>query len=128
MPMRKKNIPPWNMGIPVSPSRLKLVARRCNAIQSLHMTVGLESSAMVCRLIRQCEGTAATDGFVYNTCLLAIDRSLSHKQTFMDVLKVDVHNQIRRGATTDRMNTLIEEQLACHIDTLIHTSHIEPNL
>ena len=116
------------MGIIVSPSRLKLIGQRCNAIQSLHVTVGLESNAQVCRLIRKCEGTAAMDGFVYNTCLLAIDRSLSHKQSFIDVLKIDLHNQIRRGASSDRMHTLIEEQLACHIDTLIHTSHIEPNI
>jgi hypothetical protein len=103
-----------------------MVGKRCNAIQSLHATVGLESNATVCRWIRQCEGTEAMDGFLYNTCLLAIDRSLTHKQSFMDGLKIDMHNQIRRGATSDQLSRLIEDYLACHVDVLLHTSHIDP--
>ena len=91
------------------------------------MTVGIESSAVVCRLIRKCQGTEAMDGFAYNTCLLAIDRSLAHKQSFIDGLKIDLHNQIRRGATYDQLNKLIDDQLACHIDVLIHTAHVEPS-
>lgn len=74
---------------------------------------------MVC----QCTNTEALDGFLYNTCLLAIERSIRHKQSFVRALAVELLHSRRRRVVS---NTFIAERLACHIDVLIHTSHVDP--
>jgi hypothetical protein len=74
-------------------------------------------------MVSQCAKTEALDGFLYNTCLLAIERSIRHKQSFVRVLAIELNNSRQRRVVSE---TFIAERIACHVDVLIHTSHIDP--
>jgi hypothetical protein len=115
------------MAIDVSPQRLARAERRCMAIQSLHMVGGMTSSK-TCQLIMRCTKTKAIDGFLYNTCLLAITRSLRQKQSFMMLLKTELSHQRRLGGgsveSSQDLCKFIAERIACHVTVMIHASHI----
>lgn len=113
-------------GFNVSPKRLHQAARCCNAIRTLSTTNGSTSHVSVCQLVRQCQKTEAIDGFLYNTCVLSIERSLAHKRMFIRGLTNEMNIPRRRRSISSSVISFIEERLACHIDVLIHTSHIDP--
>jgi hypothetical protein len=128
-------------GVDTSPGRLATAARRCNAIRTLsHGRLGhiaATTSQPVCRvvarLVQQCAGTEPLDGFLYNTCVLAIERSLFHKKHFSESMQMQPPtNDSMDGVDTFRLQLArgITQTLGscdgedCHVDVLIRSANV----
>lgn len=79
------------MGLDVSPSQLARIAIRCDALRRLQQNDPAPSSARttwVKDAVRKCQPLTAVDGFLYNTCILALLFSSfaweSHSDTGME--------------------------------------------
>lgn len=110
----------------VKPSALCAIAKRCESFRSL--TDGTSGALprqepiakAVARCIQRCAAMRASDGFVYNTCLLAIDRALFHRRGFVRVLE----GQLRSGSQSpDDVPGFVETSLLCHVEVLMHTGN-----
>ena len=128
------------LGYDVSPRRLADVARGCRDFRALLQGHGpaspmeavfgglgrpsagpAERGALVQRILG-CGRLGPADGFVYNTCVLPLERMLHHRLGF-------VHNvaaQLAMEPGTDACD-LIENWLSCHVDVLMHTSGFHDN-
>lgn len=133
------------MGYAVGPARLGTVARACRALWSLvhndlHPTAAADAhhheprAQLVARAVRRSAGLSAVDGFLYNTCILSLERMLHHKINFVHTLREQLAvvtsshrpNAGRRPTVIDRAD-FIASSLACHVDVLIHTAnHLQP--
>lgn len=117
------------MGMDVSPSRLRLVERRCAAVRSLASGGGMTPASLpdyggVAQLVRAAAKTESSDGFVYNTVLLALDRALFHRRGIV----MNIAAQLIYKAATLRNPgdeiAFIEGAVACHIQVLLETAHV----
>ena len=70
-----------SFGCDVSPQRLALAQRRCFALRLLCTGDPVDTAPMqtVCRLVKECAKTEAVDGFLYNACVIALERALFHR-------------------------------------------------
>lgn len=114
------------MGLDVSPSQLRGIARRCDAVRALGAGGGMTATyqpdyASVAQLVRTCAGARASDGFVYNTVLLSIERAIFHRRG----LAKGIAAQLRRSPSASREDELdyIAGAVACHVQVLAETSH-----
>lgn len=110
------------LGYDVSPRHLARVSRGCDAFRGLvsnDVTGPLDTprTVLVSRAVLSAATLTAVDGFVYNACLLALDRMIHHKRQF--TASLNAHLATRR--TPDRCD-FIASSLACHVDVLIHTA------
>lgn len=111
------------------PRQLAAVAQRCHAFRSLvtpeggssAVLTGVPRSTLTARLVQRCASLTARDGFVYNTCVLPLERMLHHKQNFANSLHLQL-STLHRSGPYDRC-AFIDSSLACHVDVLIHTAH-----
>ena len=62
----------------------------------------------------------ADDGFVYNVCILAIDRANAHRLNFARTLGIQLKSS--RNQIHDQVE-FITQNLACHIEVLMRTSN-----
>lgn len=105
---------------PVSPSELARVSRGCGAWRSLlGGSLGVPS-ARVAASIQRCASLTARDGFVYNACVLALERMLHHKAGFARSLFAQLAAPL--PTTADRC-AFIDSSLACHVEVLIRTAN-----
>lgn len=117
-------------GYDVSPSRLdrmspttlrapdaSQVSRACVAFRALLQHQRLQPPQLVRYLVDSRSLTAA-DGFLYNTCLLSLDRMLFHKRNFVKMLQSQLAIMQHRE---HMLMDFIDSTLACHVDVLIHT-------
>ena len=116
------------MGCDVSPRHLGKAASRCDSLRRLvsggntWATGGALTqppSSLVARLVLNCEGTDATDGFVYNIAVLALERALFHRRTFSQSL--DSQLRAPRNASFDPLE-FVATSLACHVEVLMRTA------
>lgn len=98
-----------NMGFLVTPQIIKHIERCCHGVRRLTNETQ-KTTAEVARLVRSCVGTCVSDGLVYNTCILAIERALHHKMLF--IRSIEGNLQQRPEA--------IDASLACHVEVLMH--------
>ena len=97
------------------PSRLRVIDRACNAFSSLigdhHPADPRGSRSEQCAYtIQVASKLCASDRFLYNVCLLALERMVQHKRSFALSLP--------RDADPDTVDSM----LACHVDVLLHIS------
>lgn len=119
-----------DMGCAVGPADLRCLAQACHAFRSLltsrtgrlHAEDPVAHATQVAHAIRQAATLTARDGFVYNTCILSLERMLDHKLQFVNTLAVQLSVQRRgvwpAGAVTD----FVDSALACHVDVLRATA------
>lgn len=112
------------MGLDVSPPQLQRIAVRCNAVRALGSGGGMDSRmqpnyAAVARLVRQSSGARASDGFVYNTVLLAIERAIFHRKGLVRGLA----DQLAVRQTPLDTITFIDGVIKSHVDVLIGAAH-----
>lgn len=116
-----------NMGYVVSPRTLAVIVRRCDALSVLGKTAGVARiahrtsqpvSRVLAGIIRQCAGTTASDGFVYNTAVLALDRAMFHRRDLVESLKQQLRDQ--QNTRFDAV-AFIQTAVDCHIEVLIRT-------
>jgi hypothetical protein len=120
-----------HMGYPVSPRALARVADACAAFRSLlsnHFPPGgadphVPRSTHLTRVVMRCATLTARDGFLYNTCVLALERMLHHKMQFASSLRVQLASSHRAALPRDR-SEFIASSLACHVDVLMHTANV----
>ena len=108
-------------GGPLTPraSVPKQVGRACHAFRTLLQRQRIQPPELV-RCMVQSRSLTSADGFLYNTCLLSLDRMLFHKENFVKMLQSQLAiMQHRESMLTD----FIDSSLACHVDVLIHTSN-----
>lgn len=74
--------------------------------------------SVVARLVRTCSRVQADDGFVYNCALLALERAVFHRKSFMQTIE----HQLHTARSTSNPVDIITNSLACHIEVLIKTS------
>ena len=110
------------MGYRVGASALAATARRCHAFRCLLEGPPPSSAAhrpsSIVRAIRHCHDLTSLDGFVYNTCLLPLDRMIEHKLGFARALRREL-SSVRRGVSSYED---VLSSLACHVEVLIHTA------
>ena len=115
----------YAMGYDVRPSQLVGIAGACGAFRALltndlwrqHRGPDARRLALV-RAIRQCRSLSALDGFVYNTCVVALERMLQHKRLMVHTLRLQM------GRRPPDPMEVIRSTLAYHVDVLIHTAHV----
>lgn len=122
------------LGYDVSVPNLRVVSRGCqdfrdmlhvNPMMGLLQVDGGQSPnpdsrrRMVHRILNTCL-LGPADGFLYNVCVLAIDRMIADKRSFATNLRVQVATA---DACTD-VHALVQAAVACHVDVLIHASHV----
>ena len=98
----------------------KQVGRACHALRALLVDRQRIQPPWVIRYLVDSRSLTSMDGFVYNTCLLSLERMLHHKGNFVRTLQ----NQLAIMQHRSHMLTdFIDSSLACHVDVLIHTSN-----
>ena len=108
----------------VSVLRLVQAAKRCSGLRKL--TTGACSSSrepsfqVAAKLIQGCNKMTADDGFVYNVCVLAIERANTHRLNFARTLGMQLKSS--RNQIHDQVE-FIAQNLACHIEVLMRTSN-----
>lgn len=120
------------MGYAVGPRELQRVARACQAYRSLLTTTTTTHrdqaahTKQVAHNIREAATLTARDGFVYNTCILSLDRMLDHKLRFADTLATQIALQRRLWPATTGLSDVdvVASSLACHVDVLVHTARV----
>ena len=81
------------MGYDVRPSQLRRIGRACHAFRSLMMNDSWRHRCPCARrkslvqAIVDCRSLTALDGFLYNTCLCALERMLQHKTLIVHTLE-----------------------------------------
>lgn len=120
------------MGYDVSPKRMTQAAGRCNALRSLMHGVSHANNTgfttpeeRVTRLIQMCAQTTGSDGLVYNTCVLHVERALAHRKHFIADLEAELSSrQVRTEGLNGEMDMefnqgdFITSRLLGHIETL----------
>jgi hypothetical protein len=120
-----------------NPARLGVVATHCHCVRALvsgvaypHTQKHLSSLSVmdrVAHLVLACKDASASDGLIYNTSLLAIERALHHRK----MLTVFIRNHIREQQQQQQSNggdkgrdwyDVIKDTVACHVDVLLHTA------
>jgi hypothetical protein len=80
-------------------------------------------ATQVAHAICQAATLTARDGFVYNTCILSLERMLDHKLQFVHTLATQMSVQQRRGMWgAGAMTDFVDSALACHVDVLRATA------
>ena len=117
----------------VGPAALRGVSRRCASFRALPLGsfagAGAAAAApvaeVVARLVQDCIATRASDGFVYNCCLLAIDRALFHRSNLIRVMDAQLRDACAgapaRGGALD-VAAFVETTVACHLEVLMRTA------
>ncbi len=113
------------MGLDVSPAQLKRISARCDAVRAIGAGGGMTTTQRpdyeaVARLVRRCEGTRASDGFVFNVVLLSIERAIFHRKGFMQGLVGQLGRPFNAGLDE---KSFIDNALASHVDVLIKTAN-----
>lgn len=113
------------MGFDVLPSQLCRIAGRCDAVRALGSGGGMDAGMRpnynrVARLVRQSSGTRASDGFVYNTALLAIERAIFHRKGLVLSLADQL---VRPNSTSFDVTTFIDGVVKSHIEVLMGSAH-----
>ena len=75
--------------------------------------------SLVCDLVQRCTETEALDGFLYNACILALERAVFHHVGFARSL--DAQMRAPRNQLFDPME-FIRTSLACHVEVLMSTA------
>jgi hypothetical protein len=120
------------IGLDVSVPHLNRIADRCSAVRALGSGGGMDAMlqpdyAAVARLVRRSSGTRASDGFVYNTVLLPIERALFHRKGLAHSLAEQLAPRCRRETprlpesfdVTDFIDIVVQS----HIEVLMGTAH-----
>jgi hypothetical protein len=112
------------IGLDVSPSQLRCVARRCDAMRALCGGGGHPSPpsdhGTVATLVRRLAVARASDGFCYNTALLCLDRALFHRRGLVVGLAGQLAQEFNGSMdATDFINNAV----ACHVKVLMNTAH-----
>lgn len=95
------------MGFPVRVRDIVSAGTKCKTIRELRNEQN-RTCDQVARLVRTSYQTCATDGLVYNVCVLSIERALRHRRMFMQSINL-----------VTRLEE-IELSLACHLTVLMH--------
>ena len=104
------------LGYDVSPRHLAWAARTCADLRALrqHQGGGAAASAAA---IRRCARLSAADGFVYNTCVVALERMLLHKLRLVDTLR----DQLAHPSNADcDVTDVVRMSVDCHVEVLMH--------
>lgn len=99
--------------------------------------IRMVQTRVVSLLVQQCAQTEAIDGFLYNSCILAIDRALSHKKRFYDAMQIQA--RLTQASPTDTgtsfdahlvnqstylPNACVQiDDSECHIEVLIRSAN-----
>ena len=113
------------MDLDVSPDRLALAQRRCHGLRRIATghPAAPPTAVTVARLVRRCAATDAVDGFLYNTAVLALERSLFHRLQLARSLEMQLHApRNRRFDVVEFIRTTV----ACHVEVLIRTATAAP--
>ena len=108
----------------VSVMRMVQATQRCARLRKL--TTGAcsfsrePSFQVAAKLIQGCNKMTADDGFVYNVCVLAIDRANMHRLNFSRTLGIQLKSS--RNQIHDPLE-FINQNLACHVEVLMRTSN-----
>lgn len=123
------------LGYDVGPRTLARVAHACQAYrQLLSGNPATETgpradeapAAPLVRAIRAAATLTARDGFVYNTCLLALERMIRHKRTLSHSLaqQLAAWHAAPPADETVTFDAVLAASVACHVDVLIHSAHL----
>lgn len=105
------------MGYDVSPGHLSWVAGACGDLRTLRQGTHGGRSPPTADAIRRCARLNASDGFVYNTCLMAIERMLFHKGRLAESLREQL--SVPENSGCDPCD-FVRMSLDCHVDVLLH--------
>lgn len=113
------------IGLDVSPSQLRRVAQRCDAMRALSGGHHRPSSSppdhgAVAVLVRRLATARASDGFCYNSVLLCLDRALFHRRGMVHGLAGQLAQEFH--GTMDVVD-FIDNAVACHVKVLMNTAH-----
>lgn len=109
------------MGCDVSPRRLALAHRRCQALIQLGSSGSTPQT--VAWLVQRCSDTEAVDGFLYNCTLLAVERALCHRRTLVQSLYAQLRAARNRHFDP---HEFIRTTVACHVEVLMRTAVVNP--
>jgi hypothetical protein len=113
----------------VGPTALRRVSRCCSSFRSLLTGAFAHAPApaaqVAARLVQRCSQTQAADGFVYNCCVLAIDRALFHRCNLVRVIDAQLRDRRagERGAPLD-VCAFVDNTVACHLEVLMRTAAV----
>lgn len=117
------------LGYEVSPGRLARLARDCQHFRALLAGSsplaprgGPEHRAATVERVLACSRLGPADGFLYNTCVLALDRMLHDRRQFAHTLAVQLASQ--HGDPPDT-HDFVQMCLACHVEVLQHTGTVQ---
>lgn len=111
----------WSMGYPVNPQRLRLIAAACNDWRMMldRTMASLTHPSVLARQVTRCARLTPSDGFVYNSCILALDRMIVHKVAMARSLATQYHGFC--SASTD-LADFVQQRLMAHVDVLLHSA------
>lgn len=113
------------MGFDVHPSHLRVIGRRCAAVRALGSGGGMTGAfrpdyARVAALVGAAAGTRSSDGFVYNTAVLALERAVYHRRGIVR----GIADQLRAGGVAGAETAeFVACSVACHVQVLMETAH-----
>lgn len=73
----------------------------------------------IAQLVLGCRNAVASDGLVYNVCVLAIERAIHSRRFLVQTIAVQLRD-CRPGADLD----LIKTALACHVEVLMRSGGV----
>lgn len=114
----------WSMGYPVNPQRLRLIAAACIDWRTmLDRTQPFSPSvihpSVLARQVTRCARLTPFDGFVYNSCILALDRMIAHKVAMARSLAMQYHSLCPASAD---LADFVQQRLVVHLDVLLHSA------
>jgi hypothetical protein len=123
-----------NLGYSVSPMCLSSVATACADWRLLlHPRQTHPHPGAMAKQVVRCARMSASDGFVYNCCVLAIDRMINHKRALVRILAVQW--QVHQSSFSSSLSPLcadvsaavdladfVQQRLASHVEVLIHSA------
>ena len=109
----------------MNPTRLRIIATACDDWRTLLHRRGGNPADVVAHKVIRCARLVASDGFVYNCCILALDRMIHRKQTFARMLATQwflhtrASQQQHQRCTTTDLADFVQLRLAGHIEVLM---------
>lgn len=98
---------------------LIMAHRRATFTRHVFCSSGYANSENKYAIVKQLNKTRSSDGFVYNTALLCLDRMIQNKIGFCNLLTYMLRTQWEHIADEC---VFIDTHLAGHVDFLMHTS------
>lgn len=116
------------MGFDVRPCALRVGAARCNALRHLrdgtlgaavNTAQGESRGHALARVLGICRDVSMRDGFVYNVCVLGIERALYHRRELAIALHAELLRAPPPPPTATYVYDMVQVALGVHIDFLM---------